>query len=160
MVRHISLFCTKDFTDTARKSSLIFFLCKMWIKVIYQFQFFMYVSIKGCHDCEKIMNNLCPLIYLLFSTFNESIMPCEIEVLIELYGPIDTGVIIWITSIIGKIDYLFLSSVFRSQVQSSSGLSHFFPRDTQIDVISMYFIFARTFDLVRSFFFFFFFLFW
>ena len=45
-----------------------------------------------------------PLIYLLFSTFNESIMPCEIKVLIELYGPIDTGVIIWITNIIGKID--------------------------------------------------------
>ena len=87
-------------------------------------------------------------------------MPCEIKVLIELYGPIDTGVIIWITSIIGKIDYLFLlSSVFRSQVRSLSGLSHFFPRDIQIDVISMYFIFARTFDLVRSFFFFFFFFF-
>ena len=83
-------------------------------------------------------------------------MPCEIKVLIELYGPIDTGVIIWITNIIGKIDYLFLSSVFRSQVRSLSGLSHFFPRDIQIDVISMYSIFARTFDLVRSFFFFFF----
>ena len=84
-------------------------------------------------------------------------MPCEIKVLIELYGPIDTGVIIWITNIIGKIGYLFLSSVFRSQVRSLSGLSHFFPRDIQIDVISMYFIFARTFDLVHSFFFFLFF---
>ena len=31
-------------------------------------------------------------------------MPCEIKVLIELYGPIDTGVIIWTTNIIGKID--------------------------------------------------------
>ena len=31
-------------------------------------------------------------------------MPCEIKVLIELYGPIDTGVIIWITNIVGKID--------------------------------------------------------
>ena len=32
----------------------------MWIKIIYQFNFFMYVSIKACHDCEKIMNNLWP----------------------------------------------------------------------------------------------------
>ena len=56
-----SLFCTyhtKDFTDTAWKSSLNF--CKMWLKIIYQFQIFMYVSIKACHDYEKIMNNLWP----------------------------------------------------------------------------------------------------
>ena len=97
-----------------------------------------------------------PLIYLLFSTFNESIMPCEIKVLIELYGPIDTGVIIWITNIIGRL-YLFLSSVFRSQVRSSSGLPHFFQEIFKLTLylLSMYFIFARTFDLVRSFFFFF-----
>ena len=31
-------------------------------------------------------------------------MPCEIKVLTELYGPIDTGVIIWTTNTIGKID--------------------------------------------------------
>ena len=34
----------------------------------------MYVRIKACHDCEKIMNNCGPLIYLLFSTFK---LPCE-----------------------------------------------------------------------------------
>ena len=28
--------------------------------MIYQFQFFMCVSVKACHDCEKIMNNLWP----------------------------------------------------------------------------------------------------
>ena len=50
---------TKDFTDTARKSSLSFFV-KSEKKIIYQFQFFMCVSIKACHDCEKIVNNLWP----------------------------------------------------------------------------------------------------
>ena len=57
-----SLFCTyhtKDFTDTARKSSLSFFV-KCEKKIIYQFQIFMFVSIKTYHDCEKIMNNLWP----------------------------------------------------------------------------------------------------
>ena len=96
-----------------------------------------------------------PLIYLLFSTFNESIMPCEIKVLIELYGPTDTGVIIWITNIIGKIDCISFCSVFRLSISGSIVIGPFslFPRDIQIDVMSMYSIFARTFDLVRSFFF-------
>ena len=82
-------------------------------------------------------------------------MPCEIKVLIELYGPIDTGVIIWITNIIGKIDCISFCSVFRLSISGSIVIGPFslFPRDIQTDVMSMYFIFARTFDLVRSFFF-------
>ena len=78
--------------------------------------------------------------------------------LIELYGPIDTGVIIWITNIIGKIDCIsFYLPSFDPRFDRHRAFLTFFPRDIQIDVISMYFIFARTFDLVRIFFFFFFF---
>ena len=79
-------------------------------------------------------------------------MSCEIKVLIELYRPTDTGVIIWTTNIIGKIDYIafYLLSIPGSIVIWPFSL---FPRDIHIDVISMYFIFTRTFDLVSIFFF-------
>ena len=56
-----SLFCTyhtKDFTDIARKSSLSFFVNVN--KNLLSISIFMYVSIKACHDCEKVMNNLWP----------------------------------------------------------------------------------------------------
>ena len=81
------------------------------------------------------------------------------KVLNELHGRIDTGVIIWITNITGKIDCIF--SAFLRPIPGSIviGPSSLFPRDIQIDVISMYFIFARTFDLVRSFLYLFFFFF-
>ena len=80
------------------------------------------------------------------------------KVLIELYSRINTGVIIWLTNITGKKDCVCFYLPFPLLSTPGSiviGPSSLFPRNIQIDIISMYFIFAR-FDLVRSFFYIFF----
>ena len=84
-------------------------------------------------------------------------MPCEIKVLIEIYCPIDTGVIIWITNIIGKIDCIpFYLPSFDPRFDHHQAFFHVFQEIFILTLYSMYFVFARTFDLVSSFFFFFF----
>ena len=103
-----------------------------------------------------------PLIYLLFSTFNESIMPCEIKVLIELYGPIDTGVIIWITNIIGKIDCIsFYLPSFDPRFDRHRAFLTFSKRYSNWHYIYVFYFFSHIWSRAQfffSFFFFFFFL--
>ena len=61
-------------------------------------------GLKHHRDFKRQFNSITTDLVGIDYNRDESIMPCEIKVLIELYGPIDTGVIIWITNIIGKTD--------------------------------------------------------
>ena len=99
-----------------------------------------------------------PLIYLLFSTFNESIMPCEIKVLIELYGPIDTGVIIWITNIVGKIDCIsFYLPSFDPRFDHHRAFLTFSKRYSNWRYIYVFYFCSHIWFRAQFFFFFFFF---
>ena len=84
-------------------------------------------------------------------------MPCEIKVLIEIYGPIDTGVI-WITNIIGKIDCIpFYLPSFDPRFDHHQAFFHFFQEIFILTLYSMYFVFAfdPRFDHHQAFFHFF-----
>ena len=90
---------------------------------------------------------------------DESMMPCEIKVLIELYGPIDTGVIIWITNIIGKIDCIsFYLPSFDSRFGRYLAFLIFSKRYSNWRYIYVFY-FCSHIDLVSRFFYFCFFFF-
>ena len=98
-----------------------------------------------------------PLIYLLFSTFNESIMPCEIKVLIEPYGPINTGVLIWITNIIGKIDCIsFYLPSFDPRFDRHRAFLTYSKRYSNCCYIYVFYFCSHIWSRAHFFFFFFF----